>query len=69
VVPEPLPERCKQPVAVHNFFLAHLFEHLRRRRVGLPQRVRKFPVDAAIFFFRRDGQRQNLFFRQIFEFF
>jgi len=63
VVAKALPEHRQQPVPVHDLFVAHLFEHLPSRRISLPQGVSKFAVDAPVFFFRSDGQRQNLFFR------
>src|SRR6266849_9222471 len=66
---ESLPEHLKQTVAVHRFFRAHLFEHLRRRGILVPQRIRKLPVNPPVFLFRGDGDRQNLFFRQILELF
>ena len=69
VVAKALPERGQQPVPMHRLFLAHLFEHLRRRRIAFAQRVGKLPVNAPILFLRRDRQRQNLFLTQILELF
>src|SRR5262249_41114534 len=59
-LPETLPERGNQPVPVLRFLLAHLFEHLRCRRVRLVQRVGEFAVDAAVLLFGGDRQRQDL---------
>src|SRR6266852_2622610 len=69
VLPESLPEHREQTVAVPYLFFAHLLEHLRRRRILVSQRIRELPVNPPVFFFRCDGDRQNLFFRQILEFF
>src|SRR6267143_2026703 len=69
VISKTLPEHGKQAVAVPHFFLAHFFEHFRRRWILVPQRIRKFSVNPAVFLFRGDRNRQNLFFRQILELF
>src|SRR6266403_4307932 len=69
MLPEPLPEHCEQTVAVSHFFLTHFLEHQRRGRIILAQRIRELPVNPPVFLFRRDADRQNLFFRQILEFF
>src|SRR5215510_5908894 len=52
-----------------RFLLAHLFEHVRRRRIGLPQRIGKLTKNAPVLLLVLDGQRQNLFFRQVLELF
>src|SRR5712692_5188918 len=69
MVAESLPEHLEQTVAVYRFFRAHLFEHLCRRWILVPQRVRELPVNAAVFLFRGNRDRQNFFFRQILELF
>ena len=68
MVAKSFPERRQQPVPVHHLFVAHLLEHLCRRWVSFPQAIRKLAVDAAVFFFRRNCQRQDLFLRQFLEF-
>src|SRR5579863_9948105 len=44
-----LPEHFNQSIPMPHFFLAHFLKHLRRRRIRFPQRVRKLPINPAIF--------------------
>src|SRR5882724_6875659 len=53
---------------MRRFFLAHLFEHLRRRRIRFAQLVRKFAENPSIFFFVLNRQRQDFTLAQILEF-
>jgi hypothetical protein len=69
VIAKPLAEHRQQAIPVHGFFLPHFFKHFCCRRIGFPQSVGEFSVNAPVLFFGRDGQRQNLFLRQILELF
>src|SRR5882724_10701136 len=53
---------------MRRFFLAHLFEHLRRRRIRFAQLVREFAENPSIFFFVLNRQRQDFALAQILEF-
>ena len=64
-----LPEHFNQPIPMSRFFRVHFLEHLRRRRIRFPQRVRKLPINPAVFFLRRNRQRQDFPLAQILEFF
>src|SRR5258705_12622108 len=68
VVAEPLAKCGEQAVPVRGLFLAHLLEHLRRRRVRFSQLVGKLPKNPSILFLVLNRQRQNLALRQILEF-
>jgi len=52
-----------QAVAVVGLFHAHFLEDLGSGWVGVTQGIGKFAVDAPVFLFVRNGQRQDLFFR------
>jgi len=53
---------------VHRFFLPHVLEHPGCRGILLAQRIGKVPVNAPVLFLRTDGNGQNFFFGQVFEF-
>src|SRR5215467_467 len=69
VFAETLPKLHEEPVTMVCFLLAHLFKHVRRRRIGFPQRVGKLTKNSPVFLLVLDGQRQNLLFRQVLELF
>jgi len=67
VLAKPFPELFEQPVPVPYFLLAHFFEHVGRRRIAFPQRIRKLAINPPVFFLVLNRQRQNFAFRQFFK--
>ena len=67
VIAESLFVMFEQAMAMPVFFAAEFFELLRLLRVILLQPVGEIVVDAGVFFFQRDGQRENLLFSQRFK--
>ena len=55
----------EQPVPMAAFLLGHLLEHLGRIRIALGEVFRKAHIDAAVFLFRGDRDRQHLALGQI----
>src|SRR6266852_2698020 len=53
--------------AVSRLFLSHAVEHRSRRRKILAQSFGKVCIHALVFFFQRNGQSENLAFRQLVE--
>ncbi len=62
MIAEALAEHGEEAVAMYDFFVAHFFKHLRGGGVGLAEGVGEFAVDAAVFFFRGDGQGDDFLF-------
>ena len=63
--PETLLVHFQQPVAVAALLLGHLLEQFGRVRVALGQVLGEGHVDAAVFLFRGDRDRQHLALGQI----
>ena len=59
--------KFEQTMAVVIFLAAEFFELFRLLRVFLFQPVREIVVNAGVFFFQRDGQRENLLFGERFK--
>ena len=59
--------KFEQAMAVVIFLAAEFFELFRLLRVFLFQPVGEIVVNAGVFFFERDGQRENLLFGERFE--
>ena len=51
-----------------DFFGAHFIEDLGRVGIGVAEAVSVIGVDAGIFFFEGDGERQDLALREVAEF-
>jgi hypothetical protein len=57
-------EQLNQPAAVPGLFLAHALKDLGSLRKILPESFGQIRIDALIFLFESDGQRQNFSFRE-----
>ena len=69
VLAEALPINIDQAGAVLRFFLPHLVEDLGGVGIGFPQTIGKIRINAAVLFFQRNGERQDLARRELLEFF
>ena len=67
VIAKSLFVKFEQTMAVVIFLAAEFFELFRLFRVFLFQPVGEIVVNAGVFFFQRDGQRENLLFTQRFK--
>src|SRR5216683_2708108 len=59
--------QLNQTTAVSRLFLSHAVEYRSGRGKLLAQSFGKICIDALVFFFQRNGQRENLAFRQLVE--
>ena len=55
----------EQAVAMAAFLFGHLLEYLGRIRIALREVLRKTHIDAAVFLFGGDRNRQHLAFGQV----
>ena len=67
VIAKTLFVKFEQTMAVAVFLAAEFFEFFRLLRVFLFQPVGEIVVNAGVFFFERDGQRENLLFGERFK--
>src|SRR2546425_7921117 len=67
MITETLFVKFQQPVPMPVFFAAEFLEFLRLLRIILAQSVRKVFVDAGVFFFERNGERENFLFGETVE--
>jgi hypothetical protein len=65
VVAEPLSIQIEQAMAVAVLLLRHGLEHFGRGRVLRPQTLGEIVVDAGVFLFQGNRQRQQFLFREI----
>jgi hypothetical protein len=64
-VAEFLAMQLQQAVAMADLFLGHLVVHFRRVGIGFAKRVRKGAIDAVVFVFVGNCERQHLLLAQV----
>ena len=60
VVAKLVPKEFDEAPPVVRFFASHAVEHRRRSRKVLTETLGEIGIDPLVFFFKRDGQSENL---------